>query len=85
MKLPSTILIVMTRIETMMTCPQDGAKTMAAKRVVMAHEMIEPKFGMKFSTKARNPQTTGKSMRAMRVVSPTRMPVISETKNLIER
>ena len=47
--------------------------------------MIEPKVGIKFIIKARNPQTIGKSIPTIEVPINTRIPVASEIKNFMER
>ena len=49
-----------------------------------AQEIIEPKVGTKFRTNARNAQTSGKSIRAIRQKIKTKIPVKSEIRNLIE-
>ncbi len=54
------------------------------KSVVIAQEIIEPNVGIKFMTKAMNPQTTGKSTFNIHVDKPTKSPVANETLNLIE-
>ena len=82
---PSTMLMASTMIEMKIIGPHEGENCTMANTVVMAQEMMEPIVGIKFKRNARIPQMTGNSRPIIIQASQTPVPVISETRNFMER
>ena len=82
---PKTMFMASTTTAMKMIGPHEGANWTMANTVVIAHEMIEPRVGMKFKMNARMPQMTGNSSPTKIESSQTPHPVIREMRNFMER